>query len=123
MTFWSGSPTHLTQRPWRLLAEVGYVLAAAVLTAAGGLTQDSRYYLAAVVATLPLGLAAFVAVYVGYALIQGVGGLFASATTSDGSEAHWLAASSASLDVVLFVAAALGNILILRRIRSARRPV
>jgi hypothetical protein len=84
--------------------------------------ESPVYYLAAVVLTLPLGLVAFVAVYGGYALIQAVGGLFASTTTADGSEASWLRASSATLNVALFAAAAVGNIAILRqRKRAATR--
>ena len=100
-----------------------YVVLAGSLATAGGFAQDPRYYLTAVLVTLPLGLVAFVAAYAGYALIQGVGGLFAATTTADGSQAPWLRASSAILIVVLFVAAAVGNILILRyRRRVAPRP-
>jgi hypothetical protein len=48
----------------------------------GGLAQRPQPYLAALVLTLPLGLAALAGVYGGYALINGVGGLFVSASVS-----------------------------------------
>jgi hypothetical protein len=95
-----------------------YVVLAAGLAIAGALAQSPIYYLAAVVVTLPLGVVALVGVYVGYALIQGVGGLFLSTTTADGSQAAWLRAASATWIVVLFVAAAVGNLAVLRQRRA-----
>ncbi len=107
------SPRH------RRVAAGAYVVLAGGLAVAGGIVQTPIFYLAAVVVTLPLGLVAFVAVYLGYALIQGIGGPFLSTTTADGSQARWLSVASDSWIVVLFVAAAVGNIAVLRRRRRA----
>ena len=70
--------------------------------------------------TLPLGVLALIGAYGGYALIAGIGGLFGSAPVT-GDEPHWLATSSATLDVVLFTAAAAGNVLLAGRFCRARR--
>jgi hypothetical protein len=91
-----------------------YVGLAASLAVLHWVTDDPRWVFAAVIVTLPLGLVAFVAVYAGYALIQGVGGLFVATRTPDGSETAWLSATTHVLIVVLFVGAAVGNILLLR---------
>jgi hypothetical protein len=101
------------------IAAVLYVALAGGLAAAGALAENPLYYAAAVLVTLPLGLLAFVAVYGGYAVVQAIGGVFASTTTADGSQASWLSASSGILNCLLFVAAATGNLLILR---NRRRP-
>ena len=110
-------------RPAQVAAGL-YVGLAGALAVAHGVTNDPRWVLAAVIVTLPLGLAAFVAVYGGYALIQGVGGLFAATRTPDGGETAWLSASTHVLIVALFVGAAVGNILLLRhrRPRAANAP-
>ena len=89
-----------------------YVLACGALAAAGGATGDVRWYLAAIVATLPLGVLAVIGVYVGYALLQGVGGLLVPVTTAGGDQAGWLHAGSTGLNVALFAAAALGNVVL-----------
>jgi hypothetical protein len=110
----------MSKRHLRVAAGL-YVVLAGSLAIAGGVAQSPVPYLTDVLVTLPLGLAAFVAIYLGYALIQGVGGLFLATTTADGSQAEWLRVSSASQIVVLFVVAALGNIAILRRVQTSRR--
>lgn len=82
----------------------------------GAITQDGHYYLAAVLLTLPAGIAAPVGVYLGYALCKGLGGLFLATTTADGSDAGWLTGTSRAVTTVLSVAAAALNVLLLRRI-------
>jgi len=108
------------ERRGRFAAAV-YVALAGGLAIAGAVAQSPAYYLVGVLVTLPLGVVALVASYVGYALIQGVGGLFLSTTTADGSQASWLGAASATWITILFVAAAVGNIAILRQVKTSRR--
>ena len=103
-----------------LIGGVAYVAMAAGLAVIGGLTRTAPPYLAALVLTLPLGVLALIGAYGGYALIAGIGGLFGSASAT-GDEPHWLAASSATLDVVLFMAAAAGNMLLAGFCRARRR--
>jgi hypothetical protein len=110
----------MTQRAGWLTGGTAYAGVVGCLAIAGGLTQRPEPYLAALVLTLPLGVAALAGVYGGYALIKGVGGLFASVPVS-GNEPLWLRGSSATLDVVLFVAAAAGNVLLARVAVRARR--
>ncbi len=100
------------------VAEVAYVALAGCLPIGGMIAEDPRYFLAAVIVTLPLGIAAIVGVYVGAGLITVVGGVFAATESADGSEATWLAISLGVLDVALFAAAAAGN---LRLLRSRRQ--
>ncbi|MFJ6217283.1 hypothetical protein ACIQGZ_28720 [Streptomyces sp. NPDC092296] len=100
--------------------EGGYVALVGLLAAVGAVRADSHYLLAAVVLTLPCGVAALLAVYGGYALLAGVGGLWAASTLPDGSDAAWLTAGSAVVDIVALLAAALANVLIFER--RARRP-
>jgi hypothetical protein len=106
-------------RGW-LIGGAAYVVVIGGLAVAGGLTRTAQPYLAALVLTLPLGVPALLGVYGGYALLEGIGGLFAP-TTVNGGEAHWLSTSSASVDVVLFMAAAAGNVLLARHFCRARR--
>jgi hypothetical protein len=104
-------------RPAQVAAGL-YVGLAGALAVAHGVTNDPRWVIAAVIVTLPLGLVAFVAIYGGYALIQGIGGLFAATREPDGSETAWLSASTHVLIVLVFVGAAVGNILLLRHRRQ-----
>jgi hypothetical protein len=101
---------------WRTLGAVAYVGLVGAMAMLGGVTQDGHYYLAAVVLALPAGLAAFVAVYLGYGLLAGIGGLFVSTTTTDGDRAPWLTISSAALIDALFIAAAVGNLIVVPRL-------
>jgi hypothetical protein len=70
--------------------------------------------------TLPLGVLAVLGVYGGYALMEGIGGLFAP-TSVNGGEPHWLSTPSAALNVVLLMAAAAGNVLLARNFCRARQ--
>jgi hypothetical protein len=99
------------------------------LAAAWAVTHHPVFYLLAVAATLPCGVIAWVGVYLGYALLQGVGGLFWSPTDAAGDQAVWLAWASATLNVGLVVAAGLGNVSVVRTVStrmacssSARSP-
>jgi hypothetical protein len=104
----------------RFFFEAGYLVVTGVLAALGGITQDGHYYLVAVLLTLPMGIAALVGVYLGYALCKGLGGLFLAITTADGSDAGWLTVSSGVVATILFVAAAVANVLLLRRMAAGR---
>lgn len=103
---------------WRRPVEYGYAGAVAVLAATGAVRQDGHYYLAAIVLALPCGVAAVVAIYGGYALLSGVGGLLASRTVADGSDAGWLTAAGGTLNVLVLTAAAVGNVVAARRWRG-----
>lgn len=101
----------------RLVLEAGYLMVIGLPAALGAITEDGHYYLAAVLLSLPAGIPALVGVYLGYALCKGVGGLFLATTTADGSDAGWLTASSGAAATLLFIAAAVANVLLLRRLR------
>ena len=75
----------------------------------------------ALLLTLPLGLVALAGIYLGYALLQGAGGLFAPTTTPAGDQAGWLAFSTGVLIVLLVLAAAVGNLVLLRLVVAAHR--
>jgi hypothetical protein len=100
-----------------------YVAIPAALAVMGNRHEYAGWYFAALAVTLPCGVAGFIGIYGGYAVIKGVGGMFLSTTTSTGDDAVWL---STALDVVrvgAFVAAGVANALLfelwLRR-RAAR---
>ncbi|MFJ8043574.1 hypothetical protein ACIRBX_24050 [Kitasatospora sp. NPDC096147] len=104
-------------------AAAAYVALVGVLAGLGGLREDTRCYLAAVVLTLPAGVAALVGVYVARGLLTGVGGLFARTTGPDGAEAGWLTAAGVVVNTVLFVLAAVATVLLLARLSRRRaRP-
>jgi hypothetical protein len=103
---------------WALL----YAGSVAYLAAAGGMTGDGHFYVAAFVLTLPLGFPAAIGVYFGYALIQWAGGLFIPVTTASGDQASWLRLGTGVLAIVLFTSAAVGNIVVPRVVlRAVRR--
>ncbi|SDS77347.1 hypothetical protein SAMN05216371_0587 [Streptomyces sp. TLI_053] len=97
-----------------------YVALVAVSAALGGATGNGRFYLAAVVLTLPVGLVALVAVYVVRGLLTGVGGLFTGTRLPDGSDPAWLTDAGVVANTLLFTAAAVATVLVARRF-SARR--
>lgn len=103
---------------WRSWAEGLYAAAVAVLAVVGAVREDAHCYLAAIVLALPCGIAAVVVIYGGYALLSGVGGLLVSSTVADGSDAGWLTVGSGTLNVLALTAAAVGNIVLLRRSRA-----
>lgn len=102
-------------------AEGLYVSAVGVLAVLGGVRGTALPYLLAVAVTLPFGVPALVLVYGGYAALKGVGGLLAPAARPDGSDAAWLTAGSATLNVVLLTAAALANVILLEHTLRRRR--
>ncbi|MFD7414979.1 hypothetical protein [Kitasatospora purpeofusca] len=103
-----------------------YVAAVGGLAALGGLTENGRFYLAAVLLTLPIGLAALVAVYVARGLLTGVGGLFTETRGPDGADPAWLTAAGVMANTLLFTAAAVATVLLVERLaarhRVSRRP-
>ncbi|MFB7670292.1 hypothetical protein ACFC26_02660 [Kitasatospora purpeofusca] len=99
----------------------GYVAVVGGLAALGGLTENGRFYLAAVLLTLPLGLAALVAVYVARGLLTGVGGLFTETSLPDGADPAWLTAGGVVANTLLFTAAAAATVLLVERLAARRR--
>ncbi|MFJ2958692.1 hypothetical protein [Streptomyces sp. NPDC087270] len=99
-----------------------YVAAVGALAVLGAVHGEALFYLLAVALTLPFGVPALVLVYGGYAVLKGVGGLLAPAARPDGSDAAWLSAGSATLNVALLVGAALANVLLLEHTRRRRHP-
>jgi hypothetical protein len=114
----------LTSRWWRgpgRLVAVAYLAPPAGLATAGVIAGSGWLIAAALLLTLPLGLVALAGTYLGYAVLQGVGGLFASTTTAAGDQAGWLAFSTGVLIVVLVLAAAIGNLVLLSLVAAAHR--
>ncbi|MFE6748764.1 hypothetical protein ACFVGM_23135 [Kitasatospora purpeofusca] len=99
----------------------GYVAVVGGLAALGGLTENGRFYLAAVLLTLPLGPAALVAVYVARGLLTGVGGLFTETRGPDGADPAWLTAAGVVANTLLFTAAAVATVLLVERFAARRR--
>ncbi|RAJ45365.1 hypothetical protein K353_00863 [Kitasatospora sp. SolWspMP-SS2h] len=98
-----------------------YVALVGTLAALGGLREDGRYYLAAVVLTLPVGLVAVPGVYLLRGLATGLGGLVADTVRPDGGEPGWLTAVGTVGNTVLFTAAGLGTVLLVARLVGRRR--
>jgi hypothetical protein len=108
----------------RRLLEFCYVGLIAALAATGAANGSPAPYVAAILLTLPFGVPATVCIYGGYAALKGIGGLWAAPTLADGSDAGWLTASSATLNILALTAAAVANAILaeqaLRR-RAASR--
>jgi hypothetical protein len=98
-----------------------YVAAVGGLAALGGLTENGLYYLASIVLTLPVGLAALAAVYLVRGLLTGIGGLFAETRLPDGGDPAWLTAAGTVVITLLFTAAAASTVLLLERLARRRR--
>lgn len=92
-----------------------YVCLVAALATAGAAYGTAAPYVAAILLTLPFGVPATVCIYSGYAALKGIGGLWAAPTVADGSDAAWLTASSAALNVVALTAAAVANAILAER--------
>jgi hypothetical protein len=104
---------------------------AAVIAAACGaqVTHDGRYYLAALVLTLPSGVGLIAGVYVAYGLVEQLV-TFVQPGMSPDHVNSWVFALTAPINVALLAAAAIGNLALLRlfsdemraRRRSGRVP-
>lgn len=79
----------------------------------GNKHEYAGWYFAALAVTLACGTAGFIGIYGGYALIKGVGGIFASTTTAAGNDATRLSTALDLVRVLGFVAAAVVNVLLL----------
>jgi hypothetical protein len=97
----------------RGIGECGYVVLVAACAALGAVTKEPGFYLAAIALALPVGIAALLGIYGGYALLDGIGGLVADTQRPDGRTATWLLTSSAVLNILLITAAAVVNVLAL----------
>lgn len=106
-------------RSWWTWPAAGYILLVTALAAAEQVTRDGRLYLAALVSALPFGLGAIVGVYVAYGLLGQVVGLVSSGLTGDQLD-HRTFLVTAPINVVLFAAAAGGNVLLARHVIHAR---
>jgi hypothetical protein len=100
-----------------------YVSLVAALAVTGTVHGSATPYLAAIALTLPFGVSAAVCMYGGYAVLKGVGGLWAAPTRPGGDDAGWLGTGSAALDVTALVAAALANVLLAEHLTRRRAAV
>ncbi len=98
-----------------------YVAVVGGLAALGGLTENGRFYLASILLTLPVGLAALVAVYVARGLLTGVDGLFTETRGPDGADPAWLTTAGVVANTLLFTAAAVATVLLVERLAARRR--
>jgi hypothetical protein len=106
----------------RRCAEGAYTAAVVCLAVMGVVRESAAFTVLAVALTLPFGVAALVAIYGGYGLMSGIGGIWASTTRPDGTQAAWLSTGSATLNIAALCVAALADVALLEwRIRS-RRP-
>lgn len=99
---------------WR----TAYVAVVTAATIGAQVTRDGHYYLVAVVLTTPSAMGAIVGVYVAYGLLDLLivnvqPGMSADHVTG------WVFALTAPINVALFAAAAIGNIVLLRLICDA----
>ncbi|MER8099090.1 hypothetical protein [Kitasatospora sp. NPDC094016] len=99
----------------------GYVALVGGLAVLGGLTENGRYYLASIVLTLPVGLAALAAVYLARGVLTGIGGLFTDTTLPNGEEPGWLTTGGIVANTLLFTAAAVATVLLVERFVRRRR--
>ena len=83
------------------------------LAIGGNKHEHAGWYFAALAATLPCGTAGFIGIYGGYALINGVGRIFASTTTAAGNDATRLSTALDLVRLIGFVAAAVVTVLLL----------
>ncbi len=111
-------------RRWRIGGSV-YVSVVAAVAVAAAVTHETVYFLAAVGLTLPFGLAAAVGVYGGYGLTTTVASGLGVHRSADGYGPLWFVAIDGTVDVALFVAAGVGNVLVahdlVARVLNARR--
>jgi hypothetical protein len=101
---------------WR----AAYVAVVTAATIAAQVTHDGHYYLVAVVLTAPCAVCAIVGVYVAY----GLGDQLVTFVQPGMSADHvtsWVFALTAPINVALFAAAAIGNIVLLRLFSHAMR--
>ncbi|MGW1173941.1 hypothetical protein ACWD4P_09470 [Kitasatospora sp. NPDC002543] len=98
-----------------------YVAVVGLLAGLGGLTENGRFYLAAIVLTLPAGLLAFLAVYLARGLLTGIGTLVANTLLPDGSDPAWPATAGIVANTLLFTAAAVGSVLHYDHLARRRR--
>lgn len=97
-----------------------YVLVVASIATAAQVTHSGRVYLAALLLTLPVGLVAIVGVYVAYGLLVQVVTALSSGINADQiSERTFVL--TAPINVALFAAAAVVNVLMLRSVVTSRR--
>lgn len=100
-------------------AAVVYVVAVASITIAAQVTHEARFYLLALLLTLPAGIVAIVGVYVAYGLLVQVVGALSPGLSSDRVSDRTFAVT-APINVALFAAAAIANVLLLRWALKAR---
>ncbi len=98
-------------RRWRIGGSV-YLAAVAAVAVAAAVTHATVYFIAAVVLALPFGLAALVGVYGGYGLLTTVANAAGAHRSTDGFGPLWFVTIDGAVDVALFVAAGVGNVLV-----------
>lgn len=114
-------------QPATKVTALGYVLAVSVLALAAQVTGDGLYYLAALLLTLPVGIAAIIGVYIVYGLVEQVIVLLLPHAGGDRIDSSTMAVT-APVNVLLFATAAVLDVLLIRHVvlaltarRSARR--
>jgi hypothetical protein len=108
----------MRNRGTRLVVEGCYIGVVGALAVTGSVQQQAVYYAVAVLLSLPLGIAALVGCFGGYALLNAIGGMLGSGS----GPGSWVVTGSAVLNAVLLCGAAVGNVLILRRRSRPSRP-
>lgn len=107
----------------RRCAEAVYAAGVMCLAVMGTVRESGApFYLLAAALTLPSGIAALMAIYGGYGLMSGIGGLWAATARPDGTQAAWLSTGSAVLNVAALSAAALADVVLLEWWLRRRRP-
>jgi hypothetical protein len=92
---------------------VPYVAVVSLIVGAAQATEDGRFYLVALMLTLPLGAVAIVGVYLVYGIVVQIVAVLGNGLPEGSVESRALAISG-SLNIVLFTMAAIGNLLLLR---------
>lgn len=102
-------------RPATQIAAAGYVLVVTGLASAAQVTGNGRYYLAALLLTLPAGLPAIVGVHLAYGLVEQVNAMLLP--RADGDQlARQTLALPAPVNVLLFAAAAVADVLLVHQL-------
>ncbi|MDQ2727237.1 MAG: hypothetical protein M3Y91_05100 [Actinomycetota bacterium] len=104
-------------RRWRT-GGLLYLAVVAAVAIAAAVTHTTVCSLAAVGLTLPFGLAALVGVYGGYGLISTLARGAGAHMSANGYGPLWFVTIDGTVDVVLFVAAGVGNVLLSHALAS-----
>jgi len=99
---------------------VPYVVIVCGLAATAAISHNPWFWLPTVVVSLPFGLVAFPSLYVVYGLAEQVASAAGVSDFAHGAEPHWFRTAFSVVAVLIFVAAALANVMLVST-RGARR--